>query len=162
MLRIGCGVVLLLLGLIVSSAPWFDPADDSTMSGNIGFSVLIALVMVLPGALMIWSKTPSGKRIFAPSSAESSAAGPAGTSELDPDDAVIELLQLYGRTREGFYPSANGLSENRVREIGRELDARGGKELMREAHAKFARMTNTPGGARNLEIMWDGIGSWQG
>lgn len=163
MARIGCGAGLVLLGFIVLTAPWFDPSDDSTLAGNIVFSVLILLIMVLPGALMIWSKTPSGKKAFA----EIKDAAPSGTSaaskdELDPDEAVIELVQLYGGTREGFYASANGPGENRVRDIGRELDARGGMELMRDAHARFARMTNTPGGARNLEVMWDGIGSWRG
>lgn len=49
----------------------------------------------------------------------------------------------------------------RIRDIGAELYARGGMEAMREAHAVVAK-NMPPGGARGLEIAWDGIGDWQG
>jgi len=48
-----------------------------------------------------------------------------------------------------------------IREIGENLNAQGGKKLMREVHAEFVKS----GGAqwsRNLEMMWDGIGDWRG
>jgi len=49
----------------------------------------------------------------------------------------------------------------RIKEIGENLNAQGGKTLMREVHAEFVKS----GGAqwsRHLEMMWDGIGDWRG
>ena len=77
----------------------------------------------------------------------------------DPDfmSACVErLLQLYRRTPEGFLTSRAG----EVREVGRKLDEAGGKEKMLEAHSLFA--AQNPRMARNLEMVWDGIGGWMG
>jgi hypothetical protein len=48
----------------------------------------------------------------------------------------------------------------RVRDVGERLDECGGFRLMREAHALFAALR--PAMARNLEMVWDGIGTWSG
>lgn len=158
MKRIGCGVAMVLFGVFLIIGAFMD---SPTTLGIVAMAGIAGLFLIAPGALVIYSGTPSGRRHLAAAKPEASVAL-RQQGETDPDDAVIELLQLYGATREGFYPSRSGVSETRVRDIGRQLDAQGGKELMRDVHSKFARMTNTPGGARNLEIMWDGIGSWQG
>ena len=158
MKRIGCGVAMVLFGVFLIIGAFMD---SPTALGIVAMAGIAGLFLIAPGAFAIYSGTPWARKHWAAAQPEASDAQ-RRKGELDPDDAVIELLQLYGATREGFYPSSSGASETRVRDIGRQMDAQGGKELMREVHSKFARMTNTPGGARNLEIMWDGIGSWQG
>jgi hypothetical protein len=47
-----------------------------------------------------------------------------------------------------------------AREIGEHLDESGGFPLMRDAHAQFSALR--PAMARNLEMVWDGIGAWSG
>jgi hypothetical protein len=49
-----------------------------------------------------------------------------------------------------------------VKEIGRKLNEAGGKDLMLRAHAIFSANAPGPGLARNLEMVWDGVGSWRG
>ena len=70
--------------------------------------------------------------------------------------SVALLLALYQRSPGGFLTS----QATEVREVGRRLDEAGGMELMLQAHALFARQN--PGMARNLEMVWDHIGNWQG
>ncbi len=48
-----------------------------------------------------------------------------------------------------------------IREIGENLNARNGKELMREVHTEFVNNGGAKWG-RSLEMMWHGIGSWRG
>ena len=48
----------------------------------------------------------------------------------------------------------------RIRQIGAWLNENGGKPAMLDAHEQFAGRSSR--GARNLEMMWDGIGTWQG
>jgi HEAT repeat protein len=75
--------------------------------------------------------------------------------------AVDELAALYAPTPDGFVRSGGDPAVDRIREIGAWLDSQGGKPTMLEAHAEFAgRMS--PGAARNLEMLWDGIGTWRG
>ena len=66
------------------------------------------------------------------------------------------LIELYLRQPQGFLISQAG----EVREIGRQLDEAGGMEMMLAAHTLFR--SYNPGLARNLEMVWDGIGSWRG
>jgi len=47
-----------------------------------------------------------------------------------------------------------------VRLIGQRLDESGGFPLMIDAHARFSVLR--PAMARNLEMVWDGIGAWNG
>lgn len=49
----------------------------------------------------------------------------------------------------------------RIREIGEELNARGGKRLMQEVHAEFVKSGGAQWG-RHIEMMWSGIGTWRG
>lgn len=118
------------------------------------FLIQLALLPGLPGAALLWWGIHA-RRVRPP-------APPPVTKRIDPDDAAAELLAIYSTTREGFYPTGQGAQQDRVREIGRLLDADGGKPLMREVHALFARQCSIVGGARNLEIMWHEIGTWQG
>jgi len=79
-------------------------------------------------------------------------------------EAVRELVGLYFNTDAYLATvrpdSPHGKLVARIRAIGEELHRRGGKPLMRSAHAAFAR--ERPRAARNLEILWHGIGDWQG
>ena len=71
-------------------------------------------------------------------------------------DSVRTLLGLYRNQPQGFLKSNAG----EVRSVGQRLNDAGGMDLMLQAHAMFA--SQNPGMARNLEIVWDGIGSWMG
>ena len=77
----------------------------------------------------------------------------------DPDflSACVErLVMLYQKKPEGYLTS----QADEVRAVGKKLDEAGGMDLMLEAHAAFARQNGRM--ARNLEMVWDGIGSWAG
>jgi HEAT repeat protein len=75
-----------------------------------------------------------------------------------PAEAARVLVGLYDRTPGGFVKSDSGADY--VRAVGRRLDEIGGFEGMLEAHALFAAAR--PGMARNLEMVWDGVGTWAG
>ena len=47
-----------------------------------------------------------------------------------------------------------------MREVGKKLNEAGGMDLMLKAHAAFASRNGLM--ARNLEMVWDGIGGWAG
>jgi uncharacterized membrane-anchored protein YhcB (DUF1043 family) len=67
-------------------------------------------------------------------------------------DLVERLINAYP----GYLPRREGV----VRDIGRELNARGGNDLMLAVHTAIAdQMGGTA--ARELEYAWDGIGEWQ-
>lgn len=82
-----------------------------------------------------------------------------------PEPSVQEAAQIlawiYDRS-----PYAGGgfvkveAPARRVRDIGKHLDECGGFPLMRDAHAQFSVLR--PAMARNLEMVWDGIGAWSG
>jgi hypothetical protein len=75
--------------------------------------------------------------------------------ELGSDDQALvdRLIAAYP----GYLPRREGV----VREIGRELNVRGGIDLMLSAHrAVSERLGGTAG--RELEVAWDGIGEWMG
>ena len=77
----------------------------------------------------------------------------------DPDflSACVErLVLLYQKKPEGYLTR----QADEVRAVGRKLAEAGGMDLMLEAHAAFARQNGRM--ARNLEMVWDGIGGWAG
>jgi len=74
---------------------------------------------------------------------------------MSPEDRklVDTLIAAYP----GYLPRREGV----VLDIGRELNARGGNDLMLEAYEVVrARLGGTA--ARELEVAWDGIGEWMG
>ena len=73
---------------------------------------------------------------------------------------VQELLRLYQQTPGGFL--SDSAAAMPVRAIGQKLHEAGGFELMLEAHALFAARNPGMGLARNLEMIWDGVGNWRG
>lgn len=74
-------------------------------------------------------------------------------------DAVAALVELYDATGgEGFVTLSPAAEP--VRQVGERLDEIGGFELMLEAHGLFA--AERPHMGRNLEMVWDRIGSWSG
>lgn len=77
-------------------------------------------------------------------------------------EAVDILISLYDSTprAEGFLTSDSGKKANLVRQIGEKLNEMGAMDEMLEAHARFKMFR--PRAARNLEMMWDGIGPWRG
>ena len=88
-----------------------------------------------------------------------SEMGDGNTSHQGSDlleDSVKQLMKLYWQHPQGFLTS----QADEVRAIGSRLNEAGGMEMMLAAHTLF-RSVN-PGMARNLEMVWDGIGSWRG
>ncbi len=88
-----------------------------------------------------------------------------GTSDRNPycsglhaGQVVAVLVHLYDHHPDGFLKGSDAARD--VRETGRRLDQLGGLQAMLEAHKMFA--AERPRMARNLEIIWDGIGTWQG
>jgi hypothetical protein len=81
-------------------------------------------------------------------------------TQIDLDLQVKKLAELYDRSPGGQGFIVNSSDSEPVHEIGEEINAAGGFALMREAHDKFARLH--PGAARNLEMVWHGIGTWLG
>ena len=77
----------------------------------------------------------------------------------DPDffSACVERLVWLYQKRPGGYLTSQA---DEVREVGRKLNEAGGMDMMLEAHAAFARQNGLM--ARNLEMVWDGIGNWAG
>ncbi len=78
------------------------------------------------------------------------------------DKILEELLKEYRKHPEGFIVSSP--EAEAIRKHGETLNSIGGMDLMRQAHARFAQQCNEigPGLARNLEMVWDGIGEWRG
>lgn len=82
------------------------------------------------------------------------------SSDISPDEAA-ELLAFFYDDSSGGEGFVKGDPEGEpVRELGRRLNALGGFTLMRQAHALFSDLR--PAAARNLEMVWDGIGTWSG
>lgn len=75
-------------------------------------------------------------------------------------ECVQELLRLYRQTPGGFL--SDSAAAQPVRAIGKKLDEAGGFELMLQAHGVFAASSPGLGLARNLEMVWDGVGGWRG
>jgi len=77
-------------------------------------------------------------------------------------ESVSQLVHLYGLSprREGFL--VGSYAAEPVRKIGEKLNDKGGFQLMLEVHGRFAASYQVFGAARNLEMVWDGIGEWRG
>ena len=75
-------------------------------------------------------------------------------------DSVDELVRIYTNNPDGFYSDSQ--SAEPVKEIGKKLNDAGGFDMMLQAHEMFSARANILGASRNLEMMWDGIGSWRG
>lgn len=84
----------------------------------------------------------------------------AEAAKVEMGKLVERLVALYDGSPhgEGFLVYSSEVQP--VRAIGQTLDTLGGFKLMLEAHALFAQYR--PRAARNLEMVWDGIGNWQG
>ena len=76
--------------------------------------------------------------------------------------SIEHLIRLYGSTSkgEGFLIGSN--AAERVRMVGELLNKVGGFQLMLAVHKQFAASYHIYGAARNLEMVWNGIGGWQG
>lgn len=85
---------------------------------------------------------------------------PEGEHKMLLNECVQELLRLYRQTPDGFL--TNSAAAQPVRAIGKKLDEAGGFKLMLQAHELFAANSPGMGLARNLEMVWDGIGGWRG
>jgi uncharacterized membrane protein YhaH (DUF805 family) len=74
-------------------------------------------------------------------------------------EIVDELIKLYDSSPkgEGYYKDSNEAIP--IRTIGETLNNAGGMELMLQAHTMFSGKRYNC--ARNLEIVWGGIGSWR-
>jgi len=73
-----------------------------------------------------------------------------------------KLIELYSLSPkgEGFLTDSNAVEP--VRAVGKLLNNTGGFQLMLHTHGQFAASYSVYGAARNLEMVWDGIGSWRG
>lgn len=83
-------------------------------------------------------------------------AEPANDIASKLEASVNRLLMIYKDAPEGFRKA----EAEPVRRIGKDLNGAGGMELMKKAHEMFA--ARNPQMARNLEMVWDGIGNWMG
>ncbi len=85
--------------------------------------------------------------------------------DLEEEVLAKELIQIS--QAEGFLASQPGGKFDsdgkniRAREIGEELDGLGGMELMREVFYTIQPRIGSSN-ARQLEMVWGGIGDWQG
>lgn len=76
--------------------------------------------------------------------------------DLVAEQACRELIAILVQD-----PAERGsAARQRVVEIGEELHESGGTEFMREVHAEFTARRRPL--SRNLDMIWDGIGSWEG
>lgn len=74
------------------------------------------------------------------------------------DRAPGMLINIYDHNPNGIYPHTS--AEKEVKAIGQMIYNAGGMELMLAVHKRFmAKYHNL---ARNLEMIWDGIGEWRG
>lgn len=76
------------------------------------------------------------------------------------DKATDELVKLYDASPKGEGFLADSYAAHPVRKIGENLDAIGGFQLMLEVHKRFSHKRSLV--SRNLEMVWHGIGNWQG
>ncbi len=71
-----------------------------------------------------------------------------------------KLVELYDSSPRGEGFITHSSSAEPVRRIGEDLNRIDGMDAMLLAHSLFAKAR--PQAARNLEMVWDGIGSWNG
>ena len=104
-----------------------------------------------------------------------------GILSKKPEKLVTELVEIYTNNPQGFgiddegkdtkYIMTNGgwlkvdgtYEVKRIKKIGKLFNQEGGMDHMRMAHKIFSEQCmSIRGAARNLEIVWDGIGDWKG
>jgi HEAT repeat protein len=78
------------------------------------------------------------------------------------EDIAEKITAMYRKSPDGFYRGFGSPEEKKLREIGQILYEKGGMDMMLQIHEQFSARCNIPGAARNLEILWDGIGNWKG
>lgn len=76
--------------------------------------------------------------------------------------SIGHLIRLYGSTPKGEGFLTGSSAAERVRMVGELLNKVGGFQLMLVVHKQFAASYHVYGAARNLEMVWNGIGGWQG
>lgn len=76
------------------------------------------------------------------------------------DECVDDLVMIYTNNPDGFLSASPDAKP--VRDIGETLNDAGGMDLMLRAHEIFSARITGVGLARNLEMVWDGIGNWRG
>lgn len=76
--------------------------------------------------------------------------------------SVNQLVRIYQFSRRGEGFLSGTRSAEPVQQVGNRLNDAGGFNLMLIVHQQFAETYPVRGAARNLERLWDGIGSWQG
>lgn len=137
----------------------------STYSNNIlQISIVGAILGLIAGIIMFASTMKKDAAFVAAQkqgekkapAAEPVASKPVQDTASLLEDSVDKLSVLYQGAPEGFLKSQAGA----VRQIGGDLNNAGGMALMLQAHEMFA--ARNPQMARNLEIVWDGIGDWMG
>jgi hypothetical protein len=88
--------------------------------------------------------------------------GGKGSSDIDPQTAVDQLVTLYDvpdvKSEGGISPTSPQAGE--VRSIGRKLHKAGGKAYMEQA--RDGLLARVPWANRNLEVIWGGMKEWQG
>jgi hypothetical protein len=89
---------------------------------------------------------------------ETSSMETTGAGFLPFPEAVHLLCEIYENHPEELSPDEPDRSK--VREIGQRLYESGGLKIMTEVHHEFAIRHSRH--ARNLEMVWDGIGEWMG
>jgi hypothetical protein len=77
-------------------------------------------------------------------------------------ETVEKILGIYQKNPNGFSRTFGGQSVEELREIGHRLYHTGGIELMRRVHEDFSKRCDFLGAPRNLEHIWDGVGTWKG
>jgi hypothetical protein len=98
-------------------------------------------------------------------SASTAAPKPPSGGTVTVDGVVDMLAEIYRRP-ENQYPRGirpGSAAEKEVRRIGEAIDRAGGKDLMLTVHSAFSvKGEDLFFLKRDLERVWDGIGSWQG
>ena len=88
--------------------------------------------------------------------------GGKGSSDLDPQTAVQQLVTLYDvpdvKSEGGISPTSPQAGE--IRSIGRKLHKSGGKPRMEEA--RDGLRGRVPWAVQNLETIWGGMKEWNG
>jgi len=82
-------------------------------------------------------------------------------SILAVEDQIADIIGHYWREPDGFLKDI-GSEARQIRNVDEDLWRRGGMDAMRRAHGDVVRHCPFPGVGRNLEILWHGIGRWQG
>lgn len=73
------------------------------------------------------------------------------------DECVDEIVMLYMDNPDGFLMGSSRAEP--LRDIGKKLNEAGGFDMMLQAHSMATRRGVN---SRNLEMVWDHIGSWYG